>query len=121
MNLPDRKEFADSFFSSNELEGNMASVVARRRLMSEINHLLSQGINKYETIIELCQKYNINFKIDKKENATFKVSTFMDNKAWSHCSVNSDSINTISKVTGKEIFSILCTKINNLRIIENAL
>ncbi|MDK2773178.1 MAG: hypothetical protein KYX68_13290 [Flavobacterium sp.] len=121
MNLLDRKEFVDSFFDSNDLEGNMGSVIERRRLMSEINSLLSQGIDKYEAIIELCHKNKIDFKINKKDSSTLKVSTFMDNREWSHYSVNSDAKNNISKVTGKEIFSMLCIKFNNLIIIENTL
>ena len=121
MTLLDRKAFVDSFFDSNNLEGNRGSFIQRQRLMSEINNLHSQGFNKYEAIIELCQKNNIDFKIDKKDDSTLKVSTFMDNREWSHCIVNSDSKNNISIVTGEEIFSMLCIKFNNLIIIENEL
>lgn len=120
MKLLNRKEFVDSFFDSNELEGNIGSVAQRKRLMSELNFILSQGINKYDAIIELCRKNNIDFKIKKKENSLFKISIFMDNREWSHCYVNSNS-NNISKLTGREIFGILCAKFNNLIIIENAL
>lgn len=121
MEFLNRKEFVDSFFRSDDLEVNMGSIVQRKRLMSEIDSLLSQGKNKYEAIIELCHKNNIDFKIEEEDNSTFKISTFMDNRAWSHFYLNSDLDSNFSKITGEEIFRMLSTKFNNIISIEKAL
>lgn len=116
-----KEEFVQSFFASNELEGNMGSVVERGRLMAEIDTLCAHGKSKYEAIMELCQKNKITFKIEEEDDGVLRVATFINHSEWSHCSINVDANSRLSKIVGREIFGILCMKYKNSIFVENVL
>lgn len=115
-----KSEFVEAFLASNDKEGNMSSVTERTKLMTEMNKLISKGYHTYEAIMKLCEDHSISFTIEENDESTFKITTFMNKREWSHHLTNFDSFNIASKATGKEIFSMLCVKFVNSIYIDHS-
>lgn len=113
-----RKEFVDAFFNSFGMEGNMAFVLQERRILSEIENMISDGFSKYEAIMELCHQHHISFDISEKSSSDQEVKTFMDAREWSHMILKNENTSLAIKL-GREIANMLCIKYTNLIIIDN--
>ncbi|WP_298518397.1 hypothetical protein [uncultured Kordia sp.] len=87
------------------------------KLRNTVDDLMAQGLTKYEAIMEVCKQVHISFEILLKQNHVITITTFMNNKEWSHNTFQGNRFDA-TKFIASELYKMLYIKFENIVFIE---